>query len=174
MRAHRIMENIVDPMERYLAMGNDLADSAAKDARKRHPVDSPLRQAAWDREWLAASYTAQLIAKVGRLWPAARPPPKVRGRQAAEAAAAQRAAARRDKFLVEKAHLDSHQWTTSRGRTRCNHCGVVAKTRRARMASCPGVTIWKKNLVGIAESQGHALHLALVHRPGEDPHGAFA
>ena len=168
-RAHRNVAGISDPLERYLAIGNAIADCAAKRALDRHPADAPLCRAAWDLEWLAATTTAALIAKVGRLWPPARPPPKPR--KAAADAAAQRTLQRRKKRASEASNVASHRWTTSRGITKCAYCGVVASSRRAKEGPCPGETSWKVQLAAQAAARGHRLHLATVIRPGEEPHG---
>ena len=146
-KTHRHIETISDPLEKHLAIGNAIADNAAKLALVRHPSDAPLRKAAWDLEWEAAAVTAELIAKVGRLWPPARPPPKCR--QAAAEAAAQRTLRRREKSASEASNAASHRWTTSRGIKKCAHCGVCLLSPRQA-----GILPWRDQLEGPAGYSG--------------------
>ena len=161
--------------ERSDARGNDAADEAAKAAAKRHPANAPSDEASWDRAWRDATTTAQLIAAVGPLWPAARPQGGLKP-TAANAArklqrAADRSAAAAARQQQQADHFATHDWILTRGAMRCGICHALASEwRRAASAPCRGHPQW---LVAIARCNlrepglGHYLSHATVCRPGE-------
>ena len=141
--AHVAVESCETLFDRFCALGSDAADAAAKEALSRHRAQEETVLRKWEFEWEDAVATARLIAAVGSLWPAARPPGgrrlpgpqrlEVYRRRRSEQASAR---ARRQQERLEG--QATHAWTSWRGVRRCRRCGVPWAASGAAAAACTG------------------------------------
>ena len=165
--AHQDIASIHDAADKAKAIGNAAADTAAKDARERHPRGPPAFEEAWDLQWGVAAATAAIVAEAGRLWPPARPPKGCRP----AAPPRDRVAKLEAKTRRARANRDSHAWAVCKSRSKCVACGVRASSAAAAATPCPGLSRSKIELVQTAKARGHRLSLAAVWRPGEEAAG---
>ena len=165
-KAHATISADLSAEQRKDAGGNAAAVEEAKAARALHPGQSDATLNQWARDWSDAMATAALIAAVGPLWPAARPPD---GRRlpAPRRRVARRSTRIATKKLARWQGLSSHQWQWSRSRYRCAACGVVRTPHGAATSSCAGRKEWFAKLA--ADSRGHRLFVADVLRPPDAP-----
>ncbi len=126
-KAHQHIDSIADEDERWRAKGNDLADAAAKEARKRHPRP-PAEVEAQIRFWESrAAHVVQAVATAMVQFP---PLGGKLTRRPRAAKAAQEGPLREQ--------VPVHQWEFAGGRWRCARCwtfvvgggGVPAARRR--------------------------------------------
>ncbi len=136
-KAHQRIENLTDAQERWLAIGNDLADAAAKEALKRHPQPSPEvdRKIRWWESRARHVVTAVATAMThfpplgGKLKKKPRPQPESSGRG-------------------DEDEHPPHRWEFSGGRWRCARCwtfiagnGGVPAARRKEACRANRITV---------------------------------
>ncbi len=157
-KAHQTISNIEDEDERWRAIGNDLADKAAKQARLRHPQPSPELAAQisfWERR---APYVVEAVATAMPLFPPLGGKLTRRRRRCTDDAAAK----------AGPTEVPVHQWEYAAGRWRCARCwtyvagqGGVPSSRRGEPCQSDRVPHRQR----LFERLGHVM----LHTDGELP-----
>ena len=160
--AHVSVSSCITEFEKFCAKGNGAVDEQAKLGLGSHPGQSLQVLLQWDREWADATTTAKLIAAVGPMWPAVRPPdgrrlpcPERRTGDRAERTAA--------RTLKEQAAQATHTWIQIRRRQYCTACGAFSARSGPGAAPCPGKSAYLAQLV--ADPRGHHILVGDIARP---------
>ncbi len=136
-KAHQCIENLTDAQERWQAIGNDLADAAAKEALKRHPQPSAEVEAKirwWENR---ARHVVTAVATAMTHFP------PMGGKLKKKPRTQLPTSGRRE----EEEH-PSHRWEFSGGRWRCTNCwtfiagdGGVPAARRTEACRMDRITL---------------------------------
>ena len=177
-KAHQSLIGLEGP-ELCLAIGNDRADAAAKQAISGHPQSDPAEAAVMARWVEDAQAVAKLAGRTAARGPPTCGPDRRRDRRrdarasAAAGAAKRRAAtvvARAGRAAVLRANCATHWWATLRGVTRCGRC---LDRRTAGIGPCRGAPGDLEARAIAARVAGHAVwHCLAVPPPRVGPPGA--
>ncbi len=150
-KAHRDIGSIEDPRDRWMAIGNDLADAAAKAARDRHPQPTPEQRATVDFYLRRVPLVVKAVGKAMALFPPA-------GGNLARAATGRGGAAGSKVRLRRREHV----WRFVEGRWRCARCWtyVLGESVPAsrRLQQCEGARVTRA--MRRSESLGHTMFYA--------------
>ena len=169
-KAHQTLEGLVGE-ERRIALGNDLADAAAKRACGWHPRPELQVQRAVRQQVKDAEHVAALVGRAVARWP--RPVAEERAhaargvrpagiaRRTAEMRA--RAAARRARRTEARRQAEAtHSWATVGGTARCRLCLAL---RRGVAEPCCGAPAGLAASADAATERGHRLWRARATPP---------